>query len=246
MVFETENILPKDEISKESNIDLVISYAHFEILIVVGLLVFPATIQAVFLYLHPGALLFDRTYANWYFALASIQSALLIGLFFLVIRLTGESFAVFTRPIRKVEIAWGALLAMFGIAIHWLFLTGILSFFPRLDSSNHETNLALLQTAISPFYLTFMLLNPFCEELLIRGYLQTRLKQMGRGPVLQISISVLVQTAYHLYQGFLNCLGLAFIFLVFAVFYQRTKRLWPVLFGHLWLDLLAMYMLSGR
>ena len=56
---------------------------------------------------------------------------------------------------------------------------------------------------------------------------------------LTVVISVLIQTAYHFYQGVLPALILSITFFIFSVYYIKTSRLLPVVLAHLILDLAA-------
>jgi membrane protease YdiL (CAAX protease family) len=81
------------------------------------------------------------------------------------------------------------------------------------------------------------------EEILVRGYAQTRLEQFR----LPQAVVVLVPTAFwavlHAYQG----LGAAFtIFglgLLYAAYFHRTRRLWPVIAAHTLFDLTVLSLL---
>jgi len=86
--------------------------------------------------------------------------------------------------------------------------------------------------------------NPHCEEFVMRGFLQTRLRQAGWSGAAGVGTSVALQSLYHLYQGVFAMLALGASFLVLALYYQKTKRLWPVVLAHLAMDLVAMLSLS--
>jgi membrane protease YdiL (CAAX protease family) len=85
--------------------------------------------------------------------------------------------------------------------------------------------------------LIYLIINPFKEELIVRGYLMTELNFLTRSGIFAIAVSVLLQSTYHLYQGPVAALAHVFGFAVFAVYYQRTGRLAPVVLAHLLLDL---------
>jgi uncharacterized protein len=76
------------------------------------------------------------------------------------------------------------------------------------------------------------LLNPFFEELIVRAYLMTEVRELTGSWVAAAAISVAVQTSYHLYYGWEGALSLAFQFLVFAVYYATTRRITPVIVAH--------------
>ena len=87
--------------------------------------------------------------------------------------------------------------------------------------------------------LPFMILNPFFEELIVRAYLMTEISELTGSTLLAVMISVLVQTSYHLYYGLMGALSVAFIFLVFAIYYARSKRALPIVVAHELFDLIG-------
>jgi len=79
--------------------------------------------------------------------------------------------------------------------------------------------------------------NGFLEEVLVVGYLLTRLEQLNVKPWLAIAISAVLRGSYHLYQGFGGFLGNAVMGVVFAWLFRRTRRLWPLVIAHSLLDI---------
>jgi len=53
-------------------------------------------------------------------------------------------------------------------------------------------------------------------------------------------ISVGVQVSYHFYQGWIMALGYIPLFAVFAVYYKKTGRAWPLILAHMVFDLIAV------
>jgi membrane protease YdiL (CAAX protease family) len=86
----------------------------------------------------------------------------------------------------------------------------------------------------------FMLLNPFFEELIVRAYVMTEIKELTGSTVLAIGFSVFLQASYHLYYGWYGALSIAFLFLVFAIYYARSKRAGPIIFAHAAFDFYAL------
>ena len=81
--------------------------------------------------------------------------------------------------------------------------------------------------------------NGFAEEVVVVGYLITRLRQLGltaRGAVLA---SAALRGVYHLYQGFGAGLGNLVMGLVFGSVWTRTGRLWPLVIAHGVIDTVA-------
>lgn len=81
--------------------------------------------------------------------------------------------------------------------------------------------------------------NAWAEEILVVGYLLTRLRQLGWGENAGLLVSAVLRGSYHLYQGFGGFVGNLIMGLVFGRFWQRTNRLWPLVVAHTLLDVVA-------
>ena len=81
--------------------------------------------------------------------------------------------------------------------------------------------------------------NAWAEEVLVVGYLITRLRQLGLGENGSLAVSALLRGSYHLYQGFGGFVGNVVMGLVFGRVWQRTNRLWPLVVAHTLLDVVA-------
>ncbi len=97
---------------------------------------------------------------------------------------------------------------------------------------------------ISALSVTFILLNPFFEELIVRAYTMSEVIRLGGSGWLAVFISVALQMSYHLYQGAARAFDIAIIFAVFSIYYVRTRRVMPLILAHLGYDLHAL--LAGR
>jgi len=89
----------------------------------------------------------------------------------------------------------------------------------------------------------FSLLNPFFEELIVRAYLMTEVSDLTGSSILAVAVSVAVQFSYHLYYGWVGAISLSFQFLVFAVYYARTRRVLPVIVAHGFFDIYGIFSL---
>ena len=74
------------------------------------------------------------------------------------------------------------------------------------------------------------------EEIVVVGYLVTRLRQLGLGDRGALASSALLRASYHLYQGWGGFLGNLVLGVVFAGWFERTRRTWPLVVAHLLLD----------
>lgn len=79
------------------------------------------------------------------------------------------------------------------------------------------------------------LANGFAEELVVRAYLITRLRQLW-GPVRAVVVSTLLFASYHTYQGSAATLMIGAGGLVFAAAFLAFPRLTPVALAHAALD----------
>jgi membrane protease YdiL (CAAX protease family) len=77
------------------------------------------------------------------------------------------------------------------------------------------------------------------EELLVVGYLITRLRQLGSGEGVAVLASAATRGSYHAYQGFGALLGNLVMGLVFGQVWQRTHRLWALVYAHALIDVVA-------
>ena len=81
--------------------------------------------------------------------------------------------------------------------------------------------------------------NGFAEEVVVVGYLITRLRQLGMTSGQAVLTSSVLRGAYHLYQGFGAGLGNVVMGLVFGYAWCRTGRLWPLVIAHGLIDAVA-------
>ena len=79
----------------------------------------------------------------------------------------------------------------------------------------------------------------WAEEIIVVGYLLTRLDQLGVGSRAALAWSSLLRGAYHLYQGFGAGLGNVAMGLVFGYAWRRSGRLWPLVIAHGVIDTVA-------
>ena len=146
----------------------------------------------------------------------------------LAIRLTdlGHSFALF----------FGALFAsaLLGVVLKlvYVFLGRVSR--PQLDRA------ALFGTVLGVLPVLYVLLNPFYEELLVRAFLISETEAIYRSTALAVFMSVALQTSYHFYQGLPGALSHVPAFLLFSLYFVRTRRILPVILAHMFMDVSAL------
>jgi membrane protease YdiL (CAAX protease family) len=75
------------------------------------------------------------------------------------------------------------------------------------------------------------------EEITVRGYAQTRLEQLRVPAPLIVLAPTALWGFLHLYQGLGAALTIFCLGIMYAVYYQRTRRLWPLVLAHGLFDL---------
>jgi membrane protease YdiL (CAAX protease family) len=81
--------------------------------------------------------------------------------------------------------------------------------------------------------------NAVLEEVIVIGYLFTRLGQLGwRLPVVIVG-SAVVRGSYHLYQGFGGFAGNLAMGVIFGLIYLRFRRVGPLIVAHTVIDVVA-------
>lgn len=91
----------------------------------------------------------------------------------------------------------------------------------------------------APMLIVIAFANAFAEEVIVVGYLLTRLRQLRVSPWAALACSAVLRGAYHLYQGFGAGLGNLAMGLVFGYAWQRSGRLWPLILAHGVIDTVA-------
>lgn len=77
------------------------------------------------------------------------------------------------------------------------------------------------------------------EEVIVLGYLVTRLRQLSWSPLAAVVGSSALRASYHLYQGWGGFLGNLAMGLLFSVLFLRWRRTWPFVVAHFLLDVAA-------
>jgi membrane protease YdiL (CAAX protease family) len=81
--------------------------------------------------------------------------------------------------------------------------------------------------------------NALLEEVIVVGYLLTRLETLGWRPGRALAASAVLRGGYHLYQGLSGFAGNLVMGLIFGAVFQRTRRVLPLIIAHTLLDAVA-------
>ena len=78
--------------------------------------------------------------------------------------------------------------------------------------------------------------NAISEEVIMIGYLLSRLDRLGMRPSRAIVLSAVIRGSYHLYQGIGAFFGNAAMGVLFGIFYRRYGRVTPLIVAHTLID----------
>ncbi|MGH3472351.1 MAG: CPBP family intramembrane glutamic endopeptidase [Nocardioidaceae bacterium] len=168
--------------------------------------------------------------------LASILSGVMPAALVLVLLARdpgGRGLGIGLDRIRGRELVQGAgfaaLIGIPGLALVWLAHTLGLS-----------ATLAVVNLPDAWYRVPVLLLsaaqNGILEELVVVGYLLTRLRQMGWSDPKALAASAVLRGSYHLYQGLGGFFGNLVMGLIFGWWFQRTRRVIPLAVAHFLLD----------
>src|SRR5206468_12251270 len=77
--------------------------------------------------------------------------------------------------------------------------------------------------------------NAFAEELVMRGYLITRLEGATGSSLMALLVSSVLFAGYHVYQGWGATASIFLGGMVYGIAFLVSRRLWPVVIAHfLW------------
>jgi membrane protease YdiL (CAAX protease family) len=74
------------------------------------------------------------------------------------------------------------------------------------------------------------------EEIIVCAYLLTRLRQLGWTNSRALAATAVLRGSYHLYQGYGGFFGNAVMGVLFGWWFQRTRRVWPLIVAHFLID----------
>jgi membrane protease YdiL (CAAX protease family) len=89
--------------------------------------------------------------------------------------------------------------------------------------------------------LPYFLIGPVHEELIVRAYLITEIRELTGSVTLAGLASLILQFTYHLYYGWWGAITVTGMFLVFTLYFARWRRALPIVIAHELYDLFAIF-----
>jgi membrane protease YdiL (CAAX protease family) len=81
-----------------------------------------------------------------------------------------------------------------------------------------------------------MVLNAYLEEIVCTSYAFNQFAAR-RGPLFALILVVFLRMCCHTYQGIVHVLGIGAVFLIFGLWYWRTRNVWTLILAHALLDI---------
>jgi membrane protease YdiL (CAAX protease family) len=148
----------------------------------------------------------------------------------------GLGWQTSAQGVALLFLAWGcSIVAVFALIFtafhlqtaHPTFLSFVAASSPGLGPGHFHLNWLLMLGA--------MIVNAFAEELVFMGYIFNQIAARS-GPAFALPVTVFLRMACHTYQDPMHLAGIGVLFTVFAVWYWRGRKLWPLIFAHTLLD----------
>jgi membrane protease YdiL (CAAX protease family) len=214
--------------------------SQFTELVLVCMLAFGSSILTSFYSLAGGNWRGSNTNNDFRWLTAAFHEATMLGLVAFLLARRGLSFRSLGLKWSLLDIPRSAGLWFVGAVGHtlvygFLKLTG-LALLLQPVAVQHVSEL-LFAGEVSVVAVLFQFLNPFFEELIVRAYVITAIKNLTGKAGAAILVSAVLQTSYHFYQGVPLAISDFAPFLVFSVYYARTNRIAPLILAHLYFDL---------
>lgn len=175
---------------------------------------------------------------RWWYGICHELGALF--LLWYVLKRQSKGFADIGFKWRWIDLAIAPVLWAVCFAAYYFCHFMIWAYVGSLLDSKMDAKVAtyLFSGGVTLGTVLYGLLNPFFEELIVRGYLMTQLRQLGNNLAVVVTVSVLVQISYHFYQGVWAALSHIGEFLVLSIYFAMTKRIIVPILVHMMFDIL--------
>jgi membrane protease YdiL (CAAX protease family) len=179
---------------------------------------------------------------GWAAGLAhEISSLLLVGY---ILARHGKRFRDLGLGVSILDIGTGLFLTVTAYLAYWMGSIAIYAIHREIFTS------AASYHAASEYFghpsgigVAYILFASVFEELIVRAYLMSEIKELTGSRTMAIVASVIIQGSYHLYYGWSVALSLAFSFAVFALYYAKSRRILPCIIAHELFDLYGLIQL---
>jgi membrane protease YdiL (CAAX protease family) len=170
-----------------------------------------------------------------------------LGLVAYVLHHNRQPLSALGLRFRLEDVFYGVLIILAAQVLHSFVRPAIFSYYHELVGHWPPTPASAFSgVGLTLFTSLFAFINPVFEELIVRAFLISETTYLTGSIWVAVTASVLLQASYHLYQGLAYAIAAAFTFLLYSVFYVKTRRLWPIIVAHFWTDIHALIIYSLR
>jgi membrane protease YdiL (CAAX protease family) len=218
------------------------SLRKFELLLLLAICIGPFLVSAIFIYVlyrgvwpnssFPYSVLYGTT-------MKVLQEASGLALLLYILFRQGRKVRDIGLSFRwsDVPVSLGLLLlSWIAVSICSVLIGSVYHLWTGRHLEHWNGAAALLGSHISIMVVAFLVLNAFFEELIVRAYVMSEIISWKNSALLAGVVSVSIQSLYHIYQGVPNMLALAGLFSVYAIYYAKTQRIFPVILAHFYVD----------
>jgi len=216
----------------------------FELILVLSVAFLPALIKSI-TFLITGDIGEQRQMGNIDYVVWVSQAILSIALLFYILLRNNKNFGHIGLNLKFTR--QDLLLGLVLMALAWLF-SGVLSgsfnsFSPALsDRAAKPQNMDFLKIHSVGLIFIISIVFPLQEELIVRGFTMTEIFGLTENKKLAVTISVLIQFSYHLYQGLPAALLILPYFILVAIYFVRTGNLNAIIISHFLFDFIGLMM----
>ena len=145
----------------------------------------------------------------------------------------GRGFGIGLDRLRLRELAQGAgFAALIGVpGIGFVYVARQLG----LNAKIVVTNIPDVWYRV-PVLLLEAVQQGMAEEIVVAAFVLIRLRQLGWTNSRALAASCVLRGSYHLYQGYGGFVGNAVMGLIFGWWFQRSRRVWPLVVAHSIID----------
>lgn len=179
-----------------------------------------------------------------------VQALLVLGGVYLLLAVREQGFEqIGLRAPCRADLGRAVIVVLAGFGVNLLLTLAAVALSPGTleDHIAGLETLAIGLTEDTPIgaMVLLLLLVGFYEEIVARGLLLTRARELFGGYWTPALISSALFALGHFYQGFYGVVQTALFGLVLAVFTLRWGTLWPAIFAHAAINTLSVLQLRG-
>lgn len=230
------DLLPLPVLTSEVVADTITRRQRWiDLCFVIGVTIVPLVVGSFGFVLHPEILGFAGTRTQ------SFQHITLslggVAILFYVLWKRGEGVHSLGQSPEKMDFLRGVLL--FAGVYATAAIAAVVSWMIYKHFSGHQPHsvdfAGVLASRPGLLLWVSLFVNPWFEELIVRGFLMTELTRLTNVTVAVVA-STVIQASYHTYQGSWSMVQFVPVFLVLSIYYAKTWRLFPVIVAHTLLD----------